>query len=385
MKIYYKKDSSLYKWLYILIFLFLFFCCDNKETLEKQTNLNLDFLESISNNNLEKAIKYLDSGAEINAEDDFKRTALIYAAINNNENIAEYLINFSDINLDSRDYSGKTAFEYASINNNINMIKLLINAGTDLNTESDSGNALVRAVENNNPETVKILINAGADLDARNAYGLTPVMIAVDKRNIELLVILLRNGADVNAEVSNARAYLDEWPEGTKAIYSARLQGDSEITDILISAGAEKNSKPDTELSEQLFQNAQSFNNDKAKILIDEGADVNAYNEIGMTPLMIAAEKDNYELAKLLIMRGADVNAKVPIKHKYWSKGTTALIIAANNGSTSIINLLLKAGADINIKERYGNTALEEAKNNGHTEIYHLLLNWKNEKEQNLS
>ena len=60
-----------------------------------------------------------------------------------------------------------------------------------------------------------------------------------------------------------------------------------------------------------------AFRNKKVKKLIDDGAEVNSFNEIGMTPLMIAVEKDNYELAKIFISRGADVNAKVPIKHEY--------------------------------------------------------------------
>ena len=362
----------------ILIALILFLGCDNKEAFQKQTNLNLEFIYSIKNNNLEEATKFLEEGAQINAEDDYKRTVLIHASINNNLNIVEYLISLPDIIIDKEDYSGKTAFEYASLNNKIEMLKLLINAGADVNTDSDGGNTLVRAVENDKMEAVKLLISAGSDLNSRNAYGLTPVMIVVEKNNIETLQLLLENGSDVNARVINSSLFLDDWPEGATAIYSARLQGNIEMVDMLLEAGAESYLQINPDLNDNLFLNTESFNNEKVKILIDDGADVNAFNEKGMSPLMIAVEKDNYELVKILIARGADINGRVPIKREYWARGTTALIIAANRGSTNIFKLLLTAGADINIKEYYGNTAKLEAKNNGHSDIYQILLDLEN-------
>ena len=119
------------------------------------------------------------------------------------------------------------------------MLKLLINAGADVNVDSDGGNALVRAVENNRMETVRLLINTVSDLNSRNAYGLTPVMIAVDKNDMEILGLLLESGADVNAKVTNTRIYLEEWPEGTTAIYSARLQGKTAMIAVLLESGAE--------------------------------------------------------------------------------------------------------------------------------------------------
>ena len=43
---------------------------------------------------------------------------------------------------------------------------------------------------------------------------------------------------------------------------------------------------------------------------LDKGADVNAKNESGVTPLLWAAWKGHKEVAELLIANGADVNAK---------------------------------------------------------------------------
>ena len=48
---------------------------------------------------------------------------------------------------------------------------------------------------------------------------------------------------------------------------------------------------------------------------LDKGADVNAKNESGVTPLLWAAWKGHKEVAELLIANGADVNTKESIHH----------------------------------------------------------------------
>jgi hypothetical protein len=58
------------------------------------------------------------------------------------------------------------------------------------------------------------------------------------------------------------------------------------------------------------------------KMLIEKGADIDAKNFIGATPLIKAIEKDNPEVVKLLLQAGVDVNTNA-------HKGVTALMIAA--------------------------------------------------------
>jgi ankyrin repeat protein len=70
------------------------------------------------------------------------------------------------------------------------------------------------------------------------------------------------------------------------------------------------------------------------------GADVNAKDRYGATPLLYAAKK---EIAELLITKGADVNAKN-------SQGWTLLQKAVLNGHKEIAQLLIANGADVNAK-----------------------------------
>ena len=56
---------------------------------------------------------------------------------------------------------------------------------------------------------------------------------------------------------------------------------------------------------------AKEGNIEAVKQHLATGADVNAKNKVGQTPLHWAAGEDHKEVAELLIANGADVNAKM--------------------------------------------------------------------------
>jgi hypothetical protein len=79
---------------------------------------------------------------------------------------------------------------------------------------------------------------------------------------------------------------------------------------------------------------------------LDHGADVNAFDPFGRTPLMYAAVSDllPLDVVKLLVERGADVNAKD--RHREaGDTDLTVLDIAKSHGNTPIVDFLVKAGA----------------------------------------
>jgi ankyrin repeat protein len=88
---------------------------------------------------------------------------------------------------------------------------------------------------------------------------------------------------------------------------------------------------------------------------LDKGADVNAKDEQGYTPLHNAAE-GHKEIVELLIAKGADVNAKD-------ESGGTPLLAAARYGRKEVAKLLITAGADVNAKRDNGHTPLDMAEN----------------------
>ena len=79
--------------------------------------------------------------------------------------------------------------------------------------------------------TVQAAIDAGADLEARDEYGLTPLMIAAsDNENAEVVQALLDAGADLEVRVENG------W---TPLMFAARSNENPEVVQLLLDAGAD--------------------------------------------------------------------------------------------------------------------------------------------------
>ncbi|MHC4646915.1 MAG: ankyrin repeat domain-containing protein [Planctomycetota bacterium] len=90
------------------------------------------------------------------------------------------------------------------------------------------------------------------------------------------------------------------------------------------------------------------------KVLLEKGADVNAKDTKGITPLVRAAAGGYETIVKMLIDRGADVNATA-------DDGRRALYVAVARGDLGIVRLLIEAKVDVNIKNGHGSTALHAA------------------------
>lgn len=88
------------------------------------------------------------------------------------------------------------------------------------------------------------------------------------------------------------------------------------------------------------------------RALLDEGADVNAPNEQGMTPLFMAARSGDTEIVRLLLEASADVNATFNEQH------LVPLSAAVAEGYAEVVRLLLEAGADVNVTTSDGTTLL---------------------------
>jgi ankyrin repeat protein/L-ascorbate metabolism protein UlaG (beta-lactamase superfamily) len=82
-----------------------------------------------------------------------------------------------------------------------------------------------------------------------------------------------------------------------------------------------------------------------ANFLIDKGANVNARNNSGASPLYFAI--NDFDLMQRLTARGADVNVQA-------YGGLTPLIQAASSGNLKVVRLLIDHGADLNVRSQEG-------------------------------
>ncbi|MBR4985307.1 MAG: ankyrin repeat domain-containing protein [Proteobacteria bacterium] len=128
----------------------------------------------------------------------------------------------------------------------------------------------------------------------------------------------------------------------------------------LIEAGADINAKDDNGKTPLHWcVSLRSSNDDIAKLLIGAGADVNAKDNKGRTPLHWCRKAD---IVKVLIGVGADVNAKD-------NDGKTWLHYFEN---ADIAKILIDAGADVNAKDNDGKTPLHHSLND---DIVKVLIN----------
>lgn len=98
------------------------------------------------------------------------------------------------------------------------------------------------------------------------------------------------------------------------------------------------------------------------RLSLARGADVNARNHIGYTPLIEVAQfKDGAKALMALLDAGADVDAVN-------DEGETALMQAAHwFGGVESAKVLVKAGANKTIKDKRGRTAADHARAFGGT------------------
>jgi uncharacterized protein len=107
---------------------------------------------------------------------------------------------------------------------------------------------------------------------------------------------------------------------------------------------------------------------DSVAVLREHGAELGAisHNRNGNTPLHAALAGRQAETAKLLIQQGADVNATD-------GSGYTPLHLAAHEGNVALVQLFLDAGADPQALTVAGQTPLDMAEAEGHTDVTNLL------------
>jgi len=148
-------------------------------------------------------------------------------------------------------------------------------------------------------------------------------------------------------------------------LHQAAAKGDLKKVRKLVEEGADVNARDNIGYT-PLHYAASYGHLDVARLLLEEGADVNARDNAGWTPLHWAAAYGHVDVARLLVERGADVNARDNI-------GYTPLHYAASYGHLDVARLLIESGADINARDDRGRTPLDLAKELGREEVVKLL------------
>ena len=318
---------------------------------------------------LEAVKQHLAAGADVNAIDHEGNTLLHHSVYNDQTEIIRLLIDKgAEVNgkrKAANHEKGVAPLHTATWRSTIETMELLIDNGADVNMKrADGAIALHYAVWFGLKEKTEFLLSKGSDLKARdgNNEGATPLHVAVWKSpNNGIVELLIENEADVNDKNNTGETPLD-W-----AIKFKR----TELADLLRKHGGKtgkelEGGEPVVEAAQtepptakapdiSIHDAIEKGNIEAVKQHLAAGADVNAKNRSGWTPLHYAAQKGHKEIAKLLIAGGVDVNAKT-------DQGWIPLHLAALGGYKEIVELLISKGADVNAKDDIGRTPLDWGK-----------------------
>lgn len=289
------------------------------------------------------------------------------------------------------DLGGFTPLLFAARQGALDSARLLLAAGANVNETAPAGtNVLVVAAHSGHGAFAAFLLEKGADPNAAGA-GYTALHAAVLRGDLTLVKTLLGHGANPDAQLMNgtpARYFSADYAfnanlVGATPFWLAAKYGEVEMMRLLAASGAdpqhaikdgtkplmatmvgvggavaggsssdrrERNLTP-TELAAQAPDADERLTFEAATLVIDLGADVNAANRAGDTPLHYAASRGYTTVVQLLLEKGANVNAAN-------QAGDSPLHNAASRAYNPVIQLLADKGANLQAKNKNGQTPL---------------------------
>src|SRR5580658_3250512 len=337
----------------------------------------------------------LDQHADVNATLADGSTALLWAAHWDDAALVARLLT-AGASVAAANRYGVTPLLEACMNGDAAVIEALLKAGADPNSAQPEGEtALMVAARTGNPAAVKTLLDHGAQVNPAEIWrGQTALMFAAAEKHAPVVQLLIQHGADVNARSglfdftqlkAKAGSVPMNFPRGgfTALLFAAR-EGDLESGQTLVAAKADVN-QGDPDGSTPLIEAIINFHFDFAAFLLDHGADPNACDGKGRSPLYAAVDMHNLDVStrpsprppdkfdavdvvKALLAHGANPNAQLiaVIRPRgvldgadgTMGAGATPFLRAAKSADLEVMRLLLDKGANPLMTTSAHNTAL---------------------------
>ncbi|XP_076282442.1 rabankyrin-5 [Lasioglossum baleicum] len=236
------------------------------------------------------------------------------------------------------------------------IVLALIKAGANINQCNKEGLTLLhQAILKEDSATAIFLLENGADMNARTVNGDTPLQLSVHCRLGEVVEALCKRGVDTSVGCP---------------LWDALDSDQEDIASILVKYGADTDcwSPGPDDCQQTLLHRAIDGNKeDIAQFLIRSGCDLNAPRRPGpdgsggdeardeCSPLHLCCQWGLEQVVQTLIEHGADVNARD-------ADGKTPVHVAIQNQHSQIISLLLcHPNIDLNKRDKKGLTPFATA------------------------
>ncbi len=253
--------------------------------------------------------------------------------------IKKYVEKGADVNLIGKD--GMSPLFIAAGKNDEDFFFELLDKGANLKHKANDGSSLlIAATIGENPNLIRYLLAKGFDVNAKGAKGNTALHVAFKVYNKYLIGLLMQEGADATIKNDSGKTAYD---------LAKRMKVNLDTLKTLDIKRIDDGCTP-------VFEAAKYGDVIGIQKLAALKADMNIVCKDGMSSLSIA--KNNEKLIKELIKLGADVNAQD-------EDGESPLMYAASYGmidASSKAKLLLSLGADKSLKDKTGKTAYQRIK-----------------------
>lgn len=202
---------------------------------------------------------------------------------------------------------------------------------SDVNLADSAGQTLLHVVGQTRhrkvaPNVIRALVAGGAELHARDKLGRTPLHIVADRGHMEIARTLLEERADPNREDDS---------QASPVAYAAKW-GYISVLELLFEFGGDAG-QHGSPLRFAIERQVDQV----VPVLLDNGAEVNALDTSGRTPLGIAAQKGSGPIVELLLERGARVDAADE------KTGFAPLHHAVEREQLAVVSLLLERRAPV--------------------------------------
>ena len=256
---------------------------------------------------------------------------LIVQSIAENDLVAAQRFLEEGANPNVMNKDGCTPLAIAVAAEELNAVELLIEAGADPSL-SGAGmeSPLLLAIENGNIAIAHMLIVSGAKFDKQRMLAR-----AYSERNTPLMSLLLNAGADPESTL---------WKTDERVFDIAVRDGSTGAVRTLLDSGAS--------IGDNLWAAILSEQDELIRLILEAGADPRQVGPGGEDPLDFCLRRGRYKAAGILLAGGANPNAQYDHSESWLSK-------AVREGDEKIALTLIKAGAEvIGIRSRDGHTLL---------------------------
>ena len=231
--------------------------------------------------------------------------------------------------------------------------------------EEDRDREFLFVCEEGNSEEVERKLQA---LQNPNIPNLPHLGLQIDEYGPPLLVAAQHGHAQVLRLLLEAEAS-SEWQHpkdgDRRALHYAAFQGRLEAVRVLLEFGADKDAQDLDGISPLHFAARHGYS-DIVQLLLEFGASKGTEDCEGLTPLHCAALAGHVDVAQILLDSGAQLETIDGI-------GRRPLHAAASGGHLDIVRLLLDYGAEKEAADVFDRTASQHASDHGHGSVAELL------------